>query len=113
MSIKGILTMVSFLVLVVAFMTLTNFISLVFPGIELTFWSIFMLNLTLILIMIAYDSFVIDWWVIGRWRPAFLQLPDAMDKDQMAEHIRRTFIAGPVFALVLAALSSGVTVLIW
>ena len=113
MSLKGLLTMLSFLVLVVAFIAFTNFISLFSQGVDLKFWSVFGLNLALIIILIAYDSLVIDWFVIGHWRPAFLQLPDAMDKEQMVEHIRRTFIAGPLFALLLAALSAGATVLIW
>lgn len=113
MSIKGILTTLTFLVVIVAFMTFTNFISLVSQDIQVTFWQAFWLNLSLIIILIIYDSVVIDWWVIGRWRPAFLQLPDAMDKEEMAEHIRRTFVAGPLFALLLAVLSASVTTLIW
>jgi len=113
MSLKGLLTMLAFLVLVVAFMTMTNVLSLVRHGIELRFWSMFGLNLTLILILITYDTLVIDWFVIGHWRPAFLELPAAMDREQMKEHIHRTFITGPIFALLLAALSAGVTTLLW
>ena len=113
MSIKGLLTMISFLVLIVAFMTFTNFLSLVSQDIQVTFWQAFWLNLSLIIVLILYDSVVIDWWVIGRWRPAFLQLPEAMDKEEMAKHIRATFVAGPLFALLLAVFSAGVTTLIW
>ena len=113
MSLKGLLTMLSFLVLIVAFITFTNFISLFSQGVDLKFWSVFGLNLALIIILIVYDSLVIDWLVIGHWRPAFLQLPEAMDKDQMVEHIRRTFYVAPFFAFLLAILSAGATVLIW
>ena len=67
----------------------------------------------MILILIVYDTLVIDWWVIGHWRPGFLNLPEAMNKEEMKEHIRRTFIAGPLFALLLAFLSAGVTLLVW
>jgi len=113
MSLKGLLTMLSFLVLIVAFITFTNFISLVSQGVYQKFWPVFGLNLVLIIILIIYDSLVIDWLVIGHWRPAFLQLPEAMDKDQMVEHIRRTLYVAPFFALLLAALSAGTTVLFW
>ena len=113
MSLKGLLTMLSFLVLIVAFITFTNYLSLIRKSIDLKFWSIFGLDLVLIVILLIYDTVVIDWLVIGHWRPTFLQLPDIMDKEQMVEHIRRTFIAGPLFALLLAALSAGATVLIW
>ena len=113
MSLKGLLTMISFLVLIVVFISATNYVSLVSRGIDRSFWLMFWLNLSLIVVLIAYDTFVIDWYVIGHWRPAFLELPKAMDKEQMKEHIRRTFIAAPLIALLLAALSSGATVLIW
>ena len=113
MSLKGLLTMLSFLVLIVVFITFTNYLSLISQGIDLEFLPLFGLNLALIFILIVYDSAIIDWLVIGHWRPSFLHLPEAMDKGQMADHIRRTFFAGPIFALLLAALSAGATTLIW
>jgi hypothetical protein len=113
MSLRGLLTMLSFMALVVAFITMTNVLSLVCRGIEPRFWSLFGLNLSLILVLIVYDSLVIDWLIIGHWRPRFLNLPKAMDKEQMKEHIRRTFIVGPLFALLLALLSAGATALLW
>jgi hypothetical protein len=113
MPLKGLLTMLAFLVLIVAFIALSNYLSLVRLGIDLTFWSLFGLNLAMIMLLIVYDTLVIDWWVIGRWRPAFLQLPDTMDRNQMKEHIRRSFVVAPLFALLLAALSAGISVLIW
>ena len=113
MPIKGILTMLAFLVLIVGFMTLTNYLSLERQGISLKFWQLFGLNFALIFILIVYDTLVIDWWVIGHWRPAFLKLPDTMDKEQMKEHIRRSFIFAPLYGLLLAALSAGMTVWIW
>jgi len=113
MSLKGLLTMLSFLTLIAVFITFTNYFSLVSQGITLKFWSVFSLNLALIIILIVYDTLVIDWLVIGYWRPSLLQLPEAMDKEQMVEHIRRTIFVAPLFALLLAALSAGATVLIW
>ena len=96
MPLKGLLTMLAFLALIVGFMTLTNY-----------------LNLALIIILIVYDTLVIDWWVIGHWRPSILQLPDRMDKAQMKEHIRRSLFVAPLFGLLLAALSAGVTAWVW
>ena len=113
MPLKGLLTMLAFLVLIIAFITLTNYLSLVRVGSTLKFWSLFGLDLVLIMILIVYDTLVIDWWVIGHWRPGFLQLPDEMDKEQMKEHIRRSFFVAPLFGLLLAALSAGVTVWLW
>lgn len=113
MPLKGLLTMLAFLALIVGFITLTNYLSLVRNGIDLKFWPLFGLNLALIMILIIYDTLVIDWWVIGFWRPAFLQLPETMDKGQMKEHIRRSFVVAPLFGLLLAALSAAVSVWVW
>jgi hypothetical protein len=113
MPLKGVLTLLASLGLIIGFIILTNFISLVTPNVQLSFWPLFFLNLALIIIIIAYDTLVIDWWVIGHWRPSFLKLPDAMDKDQMVVHIHRTFITAPLIALLLAALSASITNLLW
>ena len=113
MPLKGLLNMLVFLVLVVGFMIVANYFSLVRQGIRLAFWPLLGLNLALILILITYDTLVIDWWVIGYWRPAFLKLPAKMDKVQMKEHIRRSFYVAPVFGLLLALLSAWLTVWVW
>ena len=113
MSLRGFVNILSFLILVVVFIAFTNYISLVAHGVELEFWPVFWLNLSLIVILVIYDTLVIDWWVIGIWRPSFLQLPNAMDKAQMKVHIKRTFFVAPVIALLIAVLSAVVMVLIW
>jgi hypothetical protein len=113
MPLRGILSMLIFLILVVAFIALSNYISLISRGFEITFLSVFLLNLALILILVVYDTLVIDWWVIGFWRPRFLNLPETMNKEQMKVHIKRTFVVAPIISLVIALLSAGVTVLIW
>jgi hypothetical protein len=65
MPLRGILSMLLFLVLVVAFITATNYLSIISKGVEVTFWSLFFLNFALIVILVVYDSLVIDLWVIG------------------------------------------------
>lgn len=106
MPLKGVLAMLAFLCLVVGFLAAANYFSLAGKGIRLSFARLFLLNLAHMLILIAFDSLVIDWWVIGIWRPEFLNLPAEMDKSQMKEHLRRTLLAGPVFALLLALFAS-------
>ena len=110
---KGILNMILFLGLIVATLTLSNFLTLVPRAADLDFWMVFLLNFLLITILILYDSLVIDWWVIGHWRPAFLQIPETMNKKQMAKHIRRTVFVAPPLAILLSAFSSIATTLIW
>jgi len=105
--------MVIFLIVVVAFIAGTNYISLISKGVEVSFWSLFLLNFAFIAILVVYDSLVIDWCVIGFWRPTFLNLPDAMDKKQMKVHLQRTLIVAPPISLLIAVLSAGVTTLVW
>jgi len=113
MPLRGILSMVIFLIVVVAFIAGTNYISLISKGVKVSFWSLFLLNFAFIAILVVYDSLVIDWWVIGFWRPTFLNLPDAMDKKQMKVHLQRTLIVAPPISLLIAVLSAGVTTLVW
>jgi len=113
MPLKGLFNILLFLAVVVGFMASTNHISLISQGTSLNFWPLFGLNLALILILIVYDTLVIDWWVIGLLQPDFFQLPDAMDKEQMKVHIRRTFVVAPLYAILLAFLSAAVTLLVW
>jgi len=110
---KGMLNILSFLVLVIAFITATNYLSLVSLGATLAFWPLFSLNLALMLILVIFDTLVIDWWMIGLWRPAFLQLPNEMDRQQMKVHIRRTLVVAPPICLLIALLSAGVTILLF
>ncbi|MGD2026702.1 MAG: hypothetical protein PVI99_02715 [Anaerolineales bacterium] len=113
MPLKGVLSMLAFLCLIVGFLAATNYFGLTVNGIRLNFVPLFLLNLSLMLILIVFDSLVIDWWVIGIWRPEFLNLPDEMDKPQMKEHLHRTLLAGPVFALLLALFASLVSYYGW
>jgi hypothetical protein len=110
---KGLATMLVFLLAVVGFFILTNYLSLVRTGAEMKFWPVFGLNLALIVVLVVYDSLVIDWWVIAFWRPTILKLPDEMDRTQMAVHLRRTLVVAPPISLAIALLSAAGTVLIW
>jgi hypothetical protein len=110
---KGMLNILLFLAVIVAFITLTNYLSLVSRGSALSFWPLFGLNLALILILVIFDSLVIDWWVIGIWRPLVLQLPEEMDREQMKVHLRRTLVVAPPISVLIALLSAGMTMLIF
>jgi cation transporter-like permease len=44
--------------------------------------------------------------VIGRWRPAFLILPDEMNAESMADHIRISLVVGPILGIVVILLGS-------
>jgi hypothetical protein len=110
---KGLFTLLSFLGLIIAFIVSANYFGLVSRQIILRFWSLFFLNFGLMLILLLYDTIVIDWLVIGLWRPRFLQLPDAMNKQEMKTHIAKSIIAGPVFSFFLAMASTLISYYLW
>jgi len=90
------------LVLVIFFLIAANYFGLNQNGFVLSFWGLYALNLGLYLILFLFDSLVIDGFVIGRWRPAFLQLPDAMGAESMREHIQKSIPVGTLFGFIIS-----------
>ena len=107
---RGFLTVAGFLCLIIGFIVLSNYISLIVRNIFLDFCQLFLLNLSLMLSLILYDTLVIDWLVIGRWRPSFLHLPEAMNASEMKTHIQRSLIAGPIFGTILALIGTLISI---
>jgi hypothetical protein len=63
---------------------------------------------TLYLLLGLYDTAVIDYGVIVRWRPAFLRIPDEMNVASMRAHIRASTLVVPLIGLPLTAISAAV-----
>ena len=61
------------------------------------------------LIFFIFDSVVIDGLVLSVWRPAFLQLPDAMGSESMKRHILLSIPIGTVIGIGLAAVSTAIS----
>jgi len=112
-SVKGWITTLGFLGLVVAFLLAGNYFSFLRIHSGFTFWQIFWLNFALMMILVVYDSIVIDWLVIAKWRPAFLKIPDEMNAESMKKHILFTIPVAPVICAVIAAISAGASLLLW
>lgn len=103
---RGYLVMVVFLLSIVGFFVLANYLGLAGRGFQLSLVALFVLNLALFLILFLYDTIVIDGLVIGYWRPDFLNLPDAMGKESMRTHMLKSIPVGFMFGLVISAISS-------
>ena len=105
----GYLPSAGFLVLIVIFLLAANYFGVIRRSFQPGFWGLFGLNYGLYLVLFLFDSLVIDGLVLGRWRPGFLNLPDAMGSESMREHIKKSLPVGIVFGLILALLSSTAT----
>jgi len=84
---QGILAM---MILPLFFLGLTlaaNYFNLARQGISLDFETLLLLNYGLYLVFFAYDTIVIDGFVLAKWRPDFLKLPAALGKESMRKHI--------------------------
>jgi hypothetical protein len=106
---SGRLAMGSFLVLIIAFLVCANFIGLPGQIDRLRFWTLFMLNYALYAILFLYDTFFIDAFVLGIWRPAFLRLPEEMGRQSMKRHILASIPVGLLAGVILAALSTWIS----
>jgi hypothetical protein len=105
----GYLSSAGFLVLIVIFLLGANNFGLYRSGYELTFGSLFALNLGLYLLLFLYDTLIIDGLVLGYWRPDFLQLPEAMGAESMGTHMRKSILPGILFGLVIALICSAIS----
>jgi hypothetical protein len=59
--------------------------------------------------LFLFDTLVIDGFVIGYWRPAFLRLPAAMGAESMQEHIKKSIPAGTLFGLIISLLCTAIS----
>jgi len=106
---RGYLTPALFLICVVGFLVLANYFGLARRNIRLNFGALYLLNLLLYLILFLFDTIVIDGLVLGYWRPAFLQLPEAMGWDSMQVHIIKSVPVGSAFGLIIALVSTTIS----
>ena len=113
MTIKGALTIIAFLVVIIAIIVTSNYFSIVNIGISLSYWQYFLVNFSLIITLVIYDTLVIDWWVIALWRPSWLKIPPLMDKEQMRIHVKRSLWVAPIISLLIAFASAGITKIIF
>ena len=86
-----------------------NYFSLVREDIILNYWNLFLLNYAIYLILFLFDTFFIDGFVLTVWRPAFLQLPDAMGKESMKKHILISIPFGLVIGALLTLISTAIS----
>jgi len=85
---------------------LANYLGLFRKGIQPSFGALYALNLSLYLFLFLFDTIAIDGFVIGCWRPAFLQLPEAIGWTSMKEHMLKSIPVGIIFGFIIALFST-------
>jgi len=99
---SGMAVSVSLLLISIGLLLLFDYFVLVPYASSLTIFHIFLLNFLLYLLIFFYDTYVIDYWVIGKWRPKFMHIPEEMNADSMHLHIVESTKKGPI---IISAIS--------
>lgn len=68
-------------------------------------------NLILVLILVLYDSLFIDLFMLGVWKPRFLNIPEDVTLKSMKYHIKKTFILGWIIVVPLIMFGSAIYIL--
>ena len=110
---SGQLNMLALLVAIVGFQVGANYLGIASKGYGISFLSLFLLNLTHYLILFVYDTVFIDGFVLAVWRPAFLQIPEAMGRESMMRHIVKSLPIGLVAGVALSAFSTAIAYSLW
>lgn len=93
----------------VGLQVVANYFGIARKALEVSFASLFLLNLGHYVILFVLDTVVIDGLVLSVWRPGFLRLPDAMGWESMKRHILLSVPIGTAFGIVLAAVSTAIS----
>jgi hypothetical protein len=109
MPLSGYLAMLTIPLGLTGLQLAANYFGLPRHGVEVGFWSLWLLNFVHYLILFAYDTLVIDGLVLGVWRPGFLQLPDEMGRESMKRHMLLSLPVGVVAGLVLTAINTSLS----
>jgi hypothetical protein len=103
----GKLLKAGFAVVLIGFFLLANYFGLA-SGSPMRFVEIFVHDLLVYLIILLYDTFVIDILVIVLWHPDFLHLPDTEGFTSTAFHLK-TLIPGTLYGLIFSAIVAGLS----
>lgn len=95
------------------FQVLSNYLGLVQHDITLSYGHLYLLNYGVYLILFLFDTFFIDGFVLAKWRPDFLQLPDEMGKESMKKHILVSLPIGLLIGALLTLISTAASYFLW
>jgi len=110
---SGLFNMLVLLLCIVGFLVAANYFGLVQREITLRFLPLLGLNYAHFAILFAFDTIAIDGLLLSVWRPAFLDLPEAMEATSMKKHILISLPVGLVAGLALSAISTVIAYFVW
>ncbi len=112
MPFTGVLSFLIMLTLILMFFLAFDYFT--FRDLEqIKYIWVLLMNLSLLLILDFYDAFIIDIFVLTKWRPGFLKLSDELTPASMKFHIKKQFTAGWIIKLPLLIICSTIFYLLY
>ena len=97
--------MIGMLLLIIIF--IVSFDYKTFDKIDnINFIKVFISNLILILLLVLYDSFFIDLFVLGKWKPRILNIPEEVTLESMKYHVKKQFTVGWLMVIPIILIGS-------
>jgi hypothetical protein len=109
MPFSGYLAMLFIPLSIIGLQIASNYISLERNGIELGCLALWLLNLGYYLVLLLYDTLVIDYLVLLVWRPRFLDIPEELDRGSMKRHFILSLPAGVGAGVVITSIGTVVS----
>ena len=103
---RGYLTMLVIPFGIIALQVMSNILSLRRVGISLEFMRLWLLNFGYYLILLVYDTLVIDYFVLLIWRPNFLAIPEDLNQGSMKKHFYASIWVGLGAGFILTTLGT-------
>ncbi len=105
-SIFGIIIMIIVFLLITFFFILFQLYS--FDS-KSNYFEMLLWTFALMILLVLFDSFIIDLLLIGKIRPSFLNVPDETTIDTMRIHVKKTFTIGWIFIMPIILVSTLIT----
>ena len=104
MPLQGYLAMLIIPLSIIGLELAANYVSLKRNGVDLRFQHLWLLNFGLYIILLLYDTLVIDYLVLLVWRPSFLEIPDELERGSMRQHLLLSLPIGVGAGVVITSL---------
>ncbi|MCP4539163.1 MAG: hypothetical protein GY832_18660 [Chloroflexi bacterium] len=105
-SVSGIVNSLILLICILCIQVASDYFGLELRCVQINFIGLYLWNYALYIVLVIYDTFVIDYLVIVKWRPKFLMIPEAMNAQSMRQHIVASIPIAPAIGLLLTASST-------
>ena len=104
MPITGSVVTAVFMIMILAFFVLFDYLSL--HSFKMGFLQVAAANLVLTLLLSLYDALFIDIFVLAIWKPGFLDIPKEVTMESMKTHVKKQFTLGWVFKIPIVLISA-------